>query len=133
MGFLKQMKEMKGMVEDAPAMIRGAQARSAQAQEMAASQQAAAQAQYAAVAAQPTSPAAAAEYAPISGVSLELYSEIARGLADVGYDPARGPEIAAQHGVSAERWQAAVDGWNERIKGQPEVARRFNALYTGRA
>jgi hypothetical protein len=138
MGLFKQMKDMKGMVEDAPAMIRNAQALGAQAQEMAAAQQAAAQAQAAAAQAQWQNGAApagaqAVEYEPISGVSLDLYAQIAKGLAAVGYDQARGPEVAATHGVSADSWQAAVDGWNARIKGSPEVAGRFNALYTGRA
>jgi len=62
-----------------------------------------------------------------------LYAEIAKGLAAVGYDQARGPEVAAAHGVSAESWQAALESWNERIKASSEVASRFNALYTGRA
>jgi hypothetical protein len=119
-------------------MIRNAQALGAQAQEMAAAQQAAAQAQAAAAQAQWQNGAApagaqAVEYEPISGVSLDLYAQIAKGLAAVGYDQARGPEVAATHGVSADSWQAAVDGWNARIKGSPEVAGRFNALYTGRA
>jgi hypothetical protein len=139
MGLFKQLKDMKGMIEDAPEMIRGAQAMGQQAQEMATAQQAAAQAQMAAAGAQmqaqtPTAGAAgAADYEPISGVSLEQYAQIAKGLAAVGYDQSKGPEIAATHGVSADSWQAAVDGWNERIKSTPEIASRFNALYTGRA
>jgi hypothetical protein len=138
MGLFKQLKDMKGMIEDAPEMIRGAQAMGAQAQQMAAAQQAAAQAQMAAASAQfQTAPApgtaAAADYEAISGVSLELYAEISKGLAAVGYDQSKAPEIAATHGVSADSWQAAVDGWNDRIKSTPEIASRFNALYTGRA
>ena len=108
MGLFKQMKDTKGMVEDAPTMVGNARALAAQAQEK-------------------------ADYEPISGVSLEQYAVIAKGVAAVGYDQARGPEIAAAHGVSADNWQAAFEGWNERIKGSPVVAGRFNALYTGRA
>ena len=138
MGLFKQLKDMKGMIEDAPEMIRGAHAMGAQAQEMAAAQQAAAAAQMAAAGqyAQPqAAPAGAtsAAYEPVAGVSLELYAEISKGLAAVGYDQSKAPEIAATHGVSGESWQAAVDGWNDRIKTTPEIAARFNALYTGRA
>ncbi len=136
MGLFKQLKDMKGMIEDAPEMIRGAQAMGAQAQEMAAAQQVAAQAQMAAAGqyAQPQAASAGASTVePVAGVSLELYAEISNGLATVGSDQSKAPEIAATHGVSAESWQAAVDGWNDRIKSTPEVAGRFNALYTGRA
>jgi len=73
------------------------------------------------------------DYEPIAGVSLELYTAIAKGIAAVGYDLARGPEVAATHGVCDDSWKAATAGWNSRIKGSPEVAGRFNALYTGRA
>jgi hypothetical protein len=137
MGLFKQLKDMKGMIEDAPEMTRGAQAMGAQAQEMTAAQQAAAQAQMAAAAqyAEPQAApagACAANYEPVAGVSLELYAEISKGLAAVGYDQSKAPEIAATHGVSAESWQAAVDGWNDRIRTTPAVANRFNALYTGR-
>jgi hypothetical protein len=73
------------------------------------------------------------DYEPIAGVSLELYTAIAKGIAAVGYDQARGPEVAASHSVSPDSWKAAFAGWNARIKASPEVAGRFNALYTGRA
>ena len=73
-----------------------------------------------------------ATLAPIAGVSLELYAEISRGLADYNYDPAMGPTVAQSKGVSADAWQAALDGWNARMHQDPAVARRFNLLYTGR-
>jgi hypothetical protein len=75
----------------------------------------------------------ARDYEPIAGVSLELYTAIAKGIAAVGYDQARGPEVAATHSISADSWKAAFAGWNARIKASPEIAGRFNALYTGRA
>jgi hypothetical protein len=65
--------------------------------------------------------------------ALELYTAIAKGIAAIGYDSSRGPEVAATHGVCAESWREAFSGWNGRIKSSPEVAGRFNALYTGRA
>jgi hypothetical protein len=107
----------------------------AQAQQMAAAQQAAGAAQMAnfqnAAAAPAAAPAAAgAGTDPIAGVSLELYAEISRELAGVGYDQTQAPQIAASKGVSGESWQAALDGWNERIKTNPAVAQEFNRLYT---
>jgi hypothetical protein len=73
------------------------------------------------------------DFAPIAGVSLELYAEIAKGLADYSYDQSKGPELAAAKGVPAESWQAAVDGWNARMQSNRTVGQRFNALYMGRA
>jgi len=132
MGFMKQMKDMKATVAAAPEMINQAQQLGANAQAMAAQQQAAA-AQYQQQAAYGTPGAATGpDFEPISGVSLELYAEISKGLAAVNYDQSRAPEIAAAHGVNATDWAAAVDGWNARMHTNPAVGQRFNALYTGR-
>jgi len=104
----------------------------AQAQEYATAQQAAMGAQTA-----QSAPAAAAagtaDFDPIGGVSIELYAEISKGLAAYNYDITKGPEVAASKGVSGEDWNAAMTGWNDRIKANRAVAQRFNALYTGRA
>jgi hypothetical protein len=119
MGLFKQVKQMKGTATGAPA------------RQPAGARQAAAHAHSAAVFA--AAPAGApADYAPIAEVSIELLVDIARGLATVGYDQSKGPEIAARHGVSAERWETAVAGWNDRIRTSPDVASRFNALYIER-
>ena len=73
------------------------------------------------------------DFDPIAGVSIELYAEISKGLAAYDYDIAKGPEVAASKGVSAEDWEHAMLGWNDRIKANRAVAQRFNALYMGRA
>ena len=127
MGFFKQIKDMKATVAAAPEIIEQAQEMAANAQAMAAAQQAAAQ-----QAAQPTAAAVGPDFEPIAGVSLELYAEISKSLATVNYDQAQAPALAAARGVSPENWQAAVDGWNARMKTNPAVGQRFNALYTGR-
>src|SRR5262249_19830216 len=82
-----------------------------------------------------TEPPAAGDpdFEPIAGVSIELYAEIAKGLAAYNYDQSKGRELAAAKGVSAESWQAAVDGWNARMQSNRAVGQRFNALYMGRA
>jgi hypothetical protein len=139
MGFIKQMKDMKKVVHEAPDMIDQAQAMGKQAQEMQAAQQAAAQAQMEQMQQQQAaaSPAAGAasgpDFEPIAGVSIEQYAEVSKGLADYNYDQSKAVEIAASKGIAPSDWEQATEGWNARITANPAVAQRFNALYTGRA
>ncbi len=133
MGLFKQIKEMKDMVHEAPGLI----AQSTQLAEAAkanAAVQSAAAAQYAVPGASVTSTAApsGAGTGAIAGVDLPLYATISRAFAEVGYDQAQGPALAARHGIGASQWQEAMDGWNARIASDPSVAAQFNALYTGR-
>ena len=128
MGLFKQFKDMKETVAAAPGMVEQAQQLQQNAQQMqAASAAAAAQADAAA------STAAGPDFEPIAGVTLEQYAEVSKGLAAVNYDQAQAPAIAAGMGISGENWQTAMDGWNARMAANPAVAKRFNALYTGRA
>jgi len=128
-GLFKQIKDMKQTVAAAPEMVEQAQQMAANAQQMQAQQAAAAQQASQQEAAGATGP----DFEPISGVSLEQFAEVSKGLAEVNYDQSQAPAIAATKGISGESWQAAVDGWNARIKANPAVAKRFNALYMGRA
>ena len=137
MGMFKQMKDMKDMMHDAPDRIASAQAMGAQAQELAALQQQqamAAQQQMYAAQPQATAPTAASADAleSIAGVSLQQYADISRGLQAYNYDQSKAVEVAAQHGVSAENWAAAVEGWNARMQADRSVGQEFNRLYTGR-
>lgn len=130
MGFLRGMKDLKGMAASAPAAMQAAQEMAAAAQQQAAQQQAAMAAGSlpgAAVAAPPSG----AAMEPIAGVSLELFAEISRGLAAYDYDQSKAPTVAAKHGVSADNWQAAVDGWNQRITADKGVAQAFHRAYVG--
>ncbi len=133
MGMLKRMKDMKDMVEAAPGMVAQAQALGAQAQQYAAAQQAAAMMQVQQMnqmmGAQQAAPTTGPDFEPIAGVSLELYAEISKGLAAYGYDASKAVEIAAAKGVSTAAWEQALAGWNQRIKANPAVGQRFNALY----
>jgi hypothetical protein len=134
MGLFKQIKDLKATVAAAPEMIEQSQKLAANAQAMAAQQQAAAaaaMAQQQAVAA--TQAAVGEDFEPVEGVSIELWVEISKGLAAYNYDQSKAPELAADKGIPAESWQIAVDTWNARLKANPAVAQRFNALYTGRA
>jgi hypothetical protein len=128
-GLFKQIKDMKQTVAAAPEMVEQAQQMAANAQQMQAQQAAAAQQASQQEAAAATGP----DFEPIAGVSLEQFAEVSKGLAEVNYDQSQAPAIAATKGISGENWQAAVDGWNARIKANPAVAKRFNALYMGRA
>src|ERR1700678_380951 len=123
MGMMKKMKDMRDMANAAPDMISPAQQMGAQAQQMAAAQQAAAQAQMAQAQAQvgggfaqpgaaPTGP----DFEPISGVSLEQFAAISKGVAAYNYDQSKLVEVAQQHGVGAVDWDDASRGWNDRIK-----------------
>jgi hypothetical protein len=135
MGMFKQLKDMKGMMEDAPEQIRNARAMGEQAQQLAAAQQAAAQAQMAGISNLPggvgsfaPDPAA---LTPIGGVTLEQYAEISKDIAASGSsDAASAASAAAAKGVSAENWAEAVEGWNHRIKTNGGVAHQFNQLYS---
>jgi hypothetical protein len=138
MGMFKQMKDLKATVEAAPDMIKNAKAMSAQAQEMAAAQQAASQAQMAQISAQYNVPGAQGGFAPdpaaltpIGGVTLEQYVAISKDIAASGSsDEASSASAAAAHGVSADDWKEAVEGWNKRIKTNGGVAHQFNQLYS---
>jgi hypothetical protein len=133
-GLFKQMKDMKTVVNAAPGMVDQAQQLGAQAQEMAAAQQAAAQQAAAAAQANANQQFAAGgpDFEPIAGVPLELYAEISRELANHGYDQSQAVQIAASKGVSADSWQAAMTGWNDRMKANPAIGQQFNKLYMGR-
>jgi hypothetical protein len=134
-GLFKQMKDMKDLVNAAPGMVEQAQRMGAQAQEMAAAQRAAMQAQAAqaggaaaggaAAGAEPAGP----DFAPIDEVSLEQFAAVSKGVAAFNYDQSKLVEIAASKGIPGYAWEAAFQGWNERIKRNPAVAQRFNQLY----
>jgi hypothetical protein len=128
MGLFKQMRDAKKAIEATPALVDQSMAMAAQAQQMAAAQQAVAAQQ----AAPPDpGPAGGADLEPIAGVSLELFATVCKELAAHGYDQSKAPGLAAAHGVSAESWQLALDGWNARVTASPAVAQRFSAHYHG--
>ena len=125
MDLFKGLSEMKDMVEAAPGLIESANQMAASAQANAA----AFQQQVPGTIAPPAEPQPA-NLDPIAGVSLELYAQIAKDLAAVGYDQARAPGVAAKHGVSAANWDLAQKGWDDRIRSDRGVGVKFNALYT---
>ena len=140
MGMFKGLKQMKEAVAGAPGLIDQAQ----QLQAAALQQQAAAQQQAAMAAGVPAggigqgiTPAPApgslspADVEPIGGVSIELYADLSRELGARGYGLEQAPGLAAERGIAAEDWHAAVAGWNQRMAANPAVALEFNRLYQG--
>lgn len=69
---------------------------------------------------------------PIAGISLERYAELAAKMADCNGDLEVCAQIAEQNGVDRPTWQAAMDGWNERMNAPEtagEVALAYMPLY----
>ncbi len=138
-GFVKDMKAASQAAKDGAEMLQAKDQILEQAAELRAAQAAAAQqgmpqgiAGMPGAVPQPGPGAIAeGELEPIAGVSLQKYVEISKGLGEVGYDQSKSHEVAASRGVSAEDWDAAVAGWNERIKGNRAIGQRFNQLYMG--
>jgi hypothetical protein len=70
---------------------------------------------------------------PIEGVSLEQYASITKGAADQGVtDEAGVLAFAESQGVAAAAFQAAMNGWNDRMKESMAVGQQFNKMYMGR-
>jgi len=121
----KAFGDMKDMMQAAPGMIRSANEIAAAAQAQAA--------QYQAQPGMAPTPDAAPQpgnLEPIAGVTLEIYALISKDMASVGYDQARGAEVAARHGVSSADWGLAQKGWGDRIRADRGVGIAFNKLYT---
>lgn len=70
-------------------------------------------------------------WAPINGISLDRYAELAADVADT-QDPAKQAEIVGQQGVSPADWEAAKSGWTARMQDMSlmgQVATRFMPMY----
>ena len=130
MGMIKRMRDMKDMVDAAPGMVAQAQQMGAQAQQMAAAQQAAMRARMTQAAgglgsSAPVGP----DFESIDGVSLDQFAAVSKEVAAFSYDQSKLAQIAASRGIPAFAWETASQGWNDRIKRNPAVARHFNQIY----
>jgi len=70
-------------------------------------------------------------YAPINGISLERYAELAADVSEIS-DPAQQAETVGRKGVSPVDWEAAKSGWTARMQDMSlmgQVASRFMPLY----
>jgi hypothetical protein len=128
--MFKQLRDAKDMINAAPGMVAQAQQMAAQAQQMAAAQQAAVRAQVThASAAEAGADLAGPDFEPIADVALDQFAAVSKGVAAFNYDQSKLAEIAASRGIPASAWEAAHQGWNDRIRRNPAVARRFSQLY----
>ena len=69
------------------------------------------------------------DFEPIAGVGLEQFAAVSRGVAAFGHDLAKLAHVIASAGIPAQQWESAAAGWQERIRGNHAVARRFNQFY----
>lgn len=70
--------------------------------------------------------------APIAGISLEQYADLCARMKDTGTDVDRQAAIAAELGHDRQAWEAAKDGWTERMSNPATagaVATAFMPLY----
>lgn len=135
-GFVKDMKHASQAAKSGAEMLAGKDQMLEQAAQMRAATQAGAAASAGmampgAGVMPPVGPIDDADLEPIAGVSLEQYVDISKGLSAHGYDQSKAVEVAASKGVSAASWEAAVAGWNDRIKANRAIGQRFNQLYMG--
>lgn len=125
MGLFKQIKQMKESVAEAPELIRSAK-------EMQESMQRQAQTASTAATGATGAGASSLDDETINDVSLARYAEVCRTGTERGVTDLAGvAAIAAEHGVGASDWDAAVRGWNARFVSDTNAAMRFNALWRG--
>ena len=68
----------------------------------------------------------------IAGVTLEQYADLCALMGDTGGDVEKENAIAAEHGVSAEHWKEAKDGFTARMSDPADMgktAMAFMPLY----
>jgi hypothetical protein len=68
-------------------------------------------------------------FAPVCGVSIEQFAEIAKAVAAHDDNAANGSELAGEFGISPDDWLLASRIWNSRIATYPAVAGHLMALF----
>ena len=136
MGLLKQMKDMKTMVEAAPAMVDQATALGAQAREMGAAQQAS-MGQMGQMGQMGSMPGPMDPndpmLAPIAGVDLARYAQLSKAIGHYGLRTQEQiDDYVMRAGHTVADWQQASDGWNARFKANTGLsmlyAQHFSAV-----
>ena len=114
MGLFKQMKDMKTMVNAAPAMVEQATALGAQAREMQAAQQVGmGQVGSMPGPVDPNDPM----LVPIAGIDLARYAQLSKAIGHYGLrSQEQIDEYMTNAGHTPAAWQEASDGWNARFK-----------------
>ena len=125
MGLMKQLKQTRETLREAPGLMMQARDMAAQAQEFQALQSL-----------QGTVPGAAMggatsgeELAPIAGISLERYAQLAKAIGTQQMSGATLESFLAQNGHTEADWQAAYDGWNARMKANMAISTQFGVMF----
>ncbi len=130
--MFRQIKEMKAMLEGASGMMQQAELMDEQTRQLAVARRAVQQVRRAQAYGMPAGHAQTQvepSFDPVAGVTLEQYAAICAGAAEFGNDPSKMAEVAEARGISPAAWQAAVKGWNARLRAHAAVARQFNLRY----
>ena len=133
--MFRQIKEMKAMLEGGSGMTHEAELFDEQTRQLALARRAVQQVRRAEAYGMPAGQAQAGNaqvepnFAPVAGVTLEQYAAICAGAAEFGHDPSKMAEVAEARGITPVAWQAAVKGWNARLRAHAAVARQFNLRY----
>lgn len=67
--------------------------------------------------------------APVAGLSFPAYATAAAAIGWATDDPALVARVTAAIGVSPADWEAAIDGWTERIKDDVVIATMYGQLF----
>lgn len=73
--------------------------------------------------------AATSPFAPVRGVSLEMFADIAKAIAMRDETDAHGATLALDLGIEPNDWWLASRTWNARIAAEPTVAEFFAARF----
>ena len=69
------------------------------------------------------------ELAPVAGLSFPAYATAAAAIGWATDDPALVARVTAAIGVTPADWEAAIEGWTERIKDDVVVATMYGQLF----
>lgn len=131
MGLFKQMKDMKTMVEAAPALVAQAQQVGAQVQAMHA-----ANAQAMGSMGMPggmpgTIDPADPALAPIAGIDLARYAQISKAIGQRQLTTQEQiDDLVRSCGFTPEAWRTAYEGWNARFTGNMALSTLYAQHYS---
>lgn len=119
----KRLRQMKRAVSATPDLVEQALRLQEQTLEMQATQQAAA------AAAGTTGTIDPRLLEPIAGITIERYAELSKAIGERNLDLDRIENFVRSHGVGYDDWQAAFEGWNERLKHNTALSVHYADLY----
>jgi len=67
--------------------------------------------------------------APVAGLSFPAYATAAAAIGWATDDPALVARVTAAIGVTPADWEAAIEGWTERITGDVVIATMYGQLF----